>query len=240
MAVQTLTTSFDFIHITQHLDHIMNAMDYWLLAREYLIWNAAVAALQFWTADPEPHVLSSTIEQVYNTFFYTTSTHLLCQQSEEVLFGCFVTILNAAFESKLALEDKGYESGSKNVNIPLLSEDLPESTMFPSIRTFPFTLLHHAPQIPTSHATSLYATGYHSVALMMKKVLQLTFHLLTAPQNPMDSAQQLLFKSIYTICGGLEEEEDFQTVNLNDEHWITDPVPDRLLCIHEHSPPHLC
>ena len=38
--------------------------------------------------------------------------HLLHQQSEEVLFCCFVTMLNAAFESKLALEDEGYESGS--------------------------------------------------------------------------------------------------------------------------------
>ena len=57
----------------------------------------------------------------------------------------------------------------------------------------------------------------------------------------MDSAQQPLFKSIYTICDDLDEEEDFQTVDLNDEHWITDPVPDRLLCIHEHLQPHsLC
>ena len=29
-----------------------------------------------------------------------------------------MTTLNAAFESKLALEDEGYESGSKNFNIP--------------------------------------------------------------------------------------------------------------------------
>ena len=65
----------------------MNTADYWQLAREYSIWNATVAALQFWTADLEARVLSSAIEQVYNTFFYTTSMHLLCQQSEEVLFG---------------------------------------------------------------------------------------------------------------------------------------------------------
>ena len=95
----------------------MNATDYWPFVREYLIWNAAVATLQFWTADLEPHILSSTIEQVYNAFFYTTSKHLLCQQSEEVLFGCFVTMLNAAFESKLTLEDEGYESESKNFNV---------------------------------------------------------------------------------------------------------------------------
>ena len=30
---------------------IMNVADYWPMTREYLIWNAAVAALQFWTAD---------------------------------------------------------------------------------------------------------------------------------------------------------------------------------------------
>ena len=75
----------------------MNATDYWPLAREYSIWNATVAALQFLTADLEAHVLSNAIEQVYNTFFYTPSMHLLCQQSEEVLFSHFLTMLNAAF-----------------------------------------------------------------------------------------------------------------------------------------------
>ena len=78
------------------------------MAKEYSVWNAAVAALQFWTADLEAHVLSSTIEQVYNTSFYSTSTHLLHQQSDEILFSHFMTTLNATFESKLALEDESY------------------------------------------------------------------------------------------------------------------------------------
>ena len=60
----------------------MNVIDYWPMAREYSVWNATVAALQFGTADLKVHVLSSAIEQVYNTFFYSTSTHLLCQQSD--------------------------------------------------------------------------------------------------------------------------------------------------------------
>ena len=115
---QTLTTaSFDFLHNTQHLDYIMNATDYWPFVREYSIWNATVATLQFWTADLEPHILRSAIEQVYNAIFYTLSTYLLCQQSEEVLFGHFMTTLNAAFENKLALEDEGYETRSKSFNI---------------------------------------------------------------------------------------------------------------------------
>ena len=96
----------------------MNITDYWPMAREYSVWNATEAALQFWTADLEAHVLSSAIEHVYNAFFYSTSTHLLHQQSDEVLFSHFMTTLNAAFESKLALEDEGYENGSENFNMP--------------------------------------------------------------------------------------------------------------------------
>ena len=38
-----------------------------------------------------------------------------------------------------------------------------------------------------------------------------------------------------------EEEEDFQTVSLDDEHWDMEVISDRHLCIHEHSLPHgLC
>ena len=43
--------------------------------------------------------------------------HLVCQQSDEVLFFHFATTLNAAFECKLALEDEGYESSSENFNV---------------------------------------------------------------------------------------------------------------------------
>ena len=81
----------------------MNTADYWSVAREYSVWNATAVALQFWTADLKAHVLSSAIEQVYNAFFYSTSTHLLCQQSDEILFSHFMTTLNATFEGKLAL-----------------------------------------------------------------------------------------------------------------------------------------
>ena len=101
-----------------HLHTIMNVTDYWPMGREYSVWNATVAALQFWTVDLEAHNLSSTIEQVYNAFFYSASTHLLHQQSDEVLFSCIVTTLNAEFESKLTLEDEGYESGGEHFNIP--------------------------------------------------------------------------------------------------------------------------
>ena len=81
----------------------MNGMDYWPMAREYSVWNAAVAGLEFWIADLKAHILGSTINQVFHAFFYSTSTHILHQQFDEILFGHFVTTLNATFESKLAL-----------------------------------------------------------------------------------------------------------------------------------------
>ena len=44
-----------------------------------------------------------------------------------------------------------------------------------------------------------------------------------------------------TLEAEKEEEEDFQTVPLDDEHWDMEEIHDRHLCIHEHSLPHgLC
>ena len=38
-----------------------------------------------------------------------------------------------------------------------------------------------------------------------------------------------------------EEEEDFQMVSLNDDHWTSEEIPERMLCIHKHGLPHgLC
>ena len=64
----------------------MDATYYWPMVREYLVWNTAIAVLQFWTADLNAHTLSNTIEEVYSAFFYTASAHTLCQQPDEILF----------------------------------------------------------------------------------------------------------------------------------------------------------
>ena len=38
-----------------------------------------------------------------------------------------------------------------------------------------------------------------------------------------------------------DEEEDFQMVPLDDEHWTSEGTPERILCIHEYGLPHgLC
>ena len=103
----------------------MDAPDYWLMAREYSIWNAAITSLQFWTAVLDPFTLGRATEQVYTTFFYSSSNHTLHQQSDEILFGCFVITQNAAFDQQLLLADEGYESVSDTINLPTLLRKTP-------------------------------------------------------------------------------------------------------------------
>ena len=96
----------------------MNTADYWLMAREYSIWNATIASLEFWTEDLDPVILGRATECVYTTFFYLHASHTLHQQSDETLFGHFVIALNAAFDQQLSLADEGYESGSDTIYLP--------------------------------------------------------------------------------------------------------------------------
>ena len=226
----------------------MNITDYWPMAREYSVWNAAVAALQFWTADLEAHVLSSAIEQVYNATFYSASTHLICQQSYEILFGHFVTTLNVAFESKLALEDEGYESGSKNFNIPT---PLRRTSKIHHISSVENASFDPDPVTPCSTGTrqSHHRPVWQHLTFSSSEdedtpTDETPLPASTAPlQNHVDTLQYPTSKCTLNAYVNLEEEEeeDFQTVSLDDEHWNTEEIPDRHLCIHEHSLPHgLC
>ena len=96
----------------------MDATYYWLMTREYSIWNAATASLQFWTEDLDPVTLGRATEHVYTTFFYSPSSHTLHQQSNEILFGHFVITFNAAFDQQLSLTDEGYKSGLDAFDLP--------------------------------------------------------------------------------------------------------------------------
>ena len=88
-----------------------------LLAWEYSIWNSAVTALQFWTADIKPHILSDAIEWIYTAFFSSNSAQQLHNLPEAILFSHFMTTLYNTFEIELVQEDEGYEGGSENINI---------------------------------------------------------------------------------------------------------------------------
>ena len=74
LKISLILPSLDFIEILPlHTTTIscMDTADYWLMAREYSIWNAAIASLQFWTEDLDPVTLGRATECVYTTFFYS-------------------------------------------------------------------------------------------------------------------------------------------------------------------------
>ena len=121
LKISLILPSLDFTEILLlHTDTIssMDTADYWLMAREYSIWNATIASLQFWTEDLDPVTLGRATEHFYTIFFYSSMHNTLHQQSDETLFGCFVIALNAAFDQQLLLADEGYKSGSDTINLP--------------------------------------------------------------------------------------------------------------------------
>ena len=85
----------------------METAKYWPMAWEYDIWNATIASLQFWVEDLNLITLGITSEHIYTTFFWTPMSHTLQQLPEDVLFGCFIIVLNAAFTQQLSLADVG-------------------------------------------------------------------------------------------------------------------------------------
>ena len=72
---------------------------------------------------------------------------------EETLFGHFVTTLNNAFETELAQEDEGYESGSENFNIPTLLSRAPGISHVSAREDFSFNPSHfgESPTTPVQH-----------------------------------------------------------------------------------------
>ena len=181
----------------------MDAADYWPMVREYSIWNAAIASLQFWTADLDPVTLGRATEQVYTTFFYSSWSHTLHQHSDKILFGGFVIALNEAFDQQLSLTDEGYESGSDTVDLP--------------------TPLRKTPRI--HHVSSMEHASFDPAPVTPENM----------PQTPPRPVCRWLSFSTPIYSEDEEEEEDFQTVPLSDEHWTSEEIPERTLCIHERN-----
>ena len=191
------------------------------MAREYGIWNAAIASLQFWAEDLDPVTLGDASECVYNHFFWTPTSHTLCQLPEEILFGCFLLALNAAFTQQLSLEDEGYESGSN------------EDVLTPLCKT---PHIHHMSSLEHALFNPIQSTLHrpvtcnptHSPARSVR--YRLSFN-----DDSLDTSTSLSTTSPESL--DMEEEEDFQTVPLDDEFWTTEMVPERTLCIHENGLP---
>ena len=178
------------------------------------------------TEDLDPVTLSIATEHIYTTFFWTSTSHILCQQSEETLFGHFVIALNAAFTQQLSLADEGYESSSDTIDLPT-----------PLWKT----CIHHISSLEHGSFNPVNTTPCSTVTITP----------CSTPQTPTRPVHQCLSFSSDTdhtpdstsACSDSsdEEEEDFQMVPLDDKHWTSEEVPERTFCIHEHGLPHnLC
>ena len=120
------------------------------MACEYDIWNTTIASLQFWAEDLIPVTLGIASECVYTTFFWTPTSHTLHQLPEDVLFGCFVIALNAAFTQQLSLVDEGYKSGSNTADLPTPLQKTPHIHHMSSIEHASFNLAHTTPHHPAT------------------------------------------------------------------------------------------
>ena len=149
--------------------------------------------------------------------FYTSTSHTLCQQSDETLFGCFVIALNAAFNQHLLLADEDYESGSDTIDLPTPLQKTPH--------------IHHVSSI--EHASfNLVTTTPHSTPQTPPRPVCRCLSFSSADNHTSDSTP---------VCSDSSDEEDFQMVPLDDAHWTSEDTPERTFCIHEHGLPHgLC
>ena len=146
---------------------------------------------------------------------------------EEVLFGCFVTTLNDAFEQALTSEDIGYESRSESMNVstPLHQEPCPYHIYMQENLSFRSSTPRACQSPSYSH------TIHHS----------LTYEEDNTMENH-SSEDDILACHLPSIA---EEEDDemeehIPTVSLDDNFWLEVPVPERHLCIHENAQHDLC
>ena len=204
----------------------MEPAEYWPMACEYGIWNAAITSLQFWAEDLDPITLGIASECVYTHFFWTSTSHTLCQLSEEALCGCFVLALNSAFTQQLSLADEGYESGS-NKDLPTPLQKTPH--------------IHHVSSMEHASSAPVHTTPHHPADApyydTQPSPLRPVCHHLTFLLDSSESDQDPVSSSDSSPDSSSDEEEDFPTVPMDDEHWMADIVPERTFCIHEDGLP---
>ena len=123
----------------------------------------------------------------------------------------------------MALEDEGYESGSENFNMPT-----------PIRKT---SKIHHVSSIKNALFNADSVTPCSTGQSHLRPVCrQLTY---SSSNNIDTSEEEAPTASRATLDAQVhleeDEEEDFQMVPLDDEHWTTEEVSGRTLCIHKHA-----
>ena len=144
------------------------------------------------------------------------------------------------------LEDEGYESGSENFNIPTPLKRTSKIHHVSSVQNASFdpVTLHSTGTRQSHHRPVWQCLTFSSSQDEDTPTDEIPSPASTAPlHNHIGTLQYPSSKCTLNANVNLEEEEDkdFQTVSLDDEHWNMEEIPDRHLCIHEHSIPHeLC
>ena len=244
----------------------MDASQYWPFAWEYSIWNATVAAQQFWIADHEPHIFSNAIDWAYAAFFHSDFTQQIWNLPEEILFSHVVTTLNDAFQTELAQEDEGYESWSESFNISTLSAEHQEDLSLnpANFGQSPTTPEHHEESSPHSHRCC--SLTCHPLVFTspndespVRPCEWCSPHSSTNARSPAhrraDPSPSVHHNQCNHITSTTDQflteacdddttssEEYFPTVPLDDDIWAEELVVDRHLCIHKRpdEPNHQC
>ena len=139
------------------------------------------------------------------------TSHTLCQLPEDVLFGCFVIALNAAFTQQLSLADEGYESGSNTADLPTPLWKTPCIHHMSSMEHASFNLTHTTLCCP---ATTPNHGSPQTPPRPVHCCLSFASDSSESDQDPYSTPEH-------------SDEEDFQTVPIDYEHWMTDIVPER-------------
>ena len=166
-----------------------------------------------------------------------TSSHTLYQLPEDILFGCFIIALNAAFTQQLSLGDEGYENGS--------NEDLPTP-----LHKMP--CIHHVSSMEHASINAVYSTPHQPLDpshpdTQSSPIRPVCQHLSFNNSDQDQDTSLVCMDTSRDIAPELSddeessEDEDFQTVPLDDEHWTTEIIPERTFCIHKNGlPSNMC
>ena len=126
--------------------------------------------------------------------------------------------MNAAFDQQLSLADEGYESGSDTIDLPT---PLINISRIHHVSSMEHASFYPAPITPTNTPQTPPRPVCRCISFS------------SGDNNTPDSTPE--------CSEDKEDEEDFQTVPLDHEHWTSKETPERTLCIHEHGLPHgLC
>ena len=133
-----------------------------------------------------------------------------------------VIVLNAVFTQQLSLADEGYESGSNTADLPTPLQKTHSIHYMSSMEHASFNLTHTT---PCSTATITHHSSPQTPSRPVCYCLSFTSDSSEDDQDP-DSTP------VHS-----DEEDDFQTVPLDDKHWTVKIVPERTFCIHENGLP---